>query len=98
MAGNISEGFTVFSNLSIAAGGPASGGGGASTGGPSGQTVALNGALLSIGTWAFSMITASSAAAIPSGCVGLLMQASGFSLVYKSGSTVYTIGASAVSA
>jgi len=65
----------------------------------SGVTLSLqSGAQLSMATWAFSILTASSAAAIPSGCLGLIQLASGFSLIYKSGTTVYTVGASAVSA
>lgn len=84
MAGDIHNGYTVFSALSVA--------GGASRG-----TVALNSAPLSLGTISFSIMTAADASGIPSGYLGLIQRASGFSLVYKSGSTVYTVGTSAVS-
>ena len=92
MAGDIHNGYTVFSALSIA--------GGSSLG-----TVALNrapltmgGGLLSLATHGLSITTASQMSLVADGCLGLLQHASGFSLVYRSGSTIYTVGASAVSA
>lgn len=88
MAGNINTGFTTFSNVSIQGDG---------TNAPSAQTVALNGALLSLGTYAFSIATANAATLIPDGCLGVVFRASGLSLIYRSGSTVYSISSSAVS-
>jgi hypothetical protein len=83
MAGSIHN-VTVLSALSIA-------------GGTSAGTVALNAAPLSLGTFSFSMTTAADASGIADGALGLIQRASGWSLVYKSGSTVYTVGTSAVS-
>ena len=84
MAGDI-HGYTVLSALSLA--------GGASVG-----TLALNGGTLSLATRSISMITGGAQTTVPDGHLALLQAASGFSLVYRSGSTIYTVGASATSA
>lgn len=62
-----------------------------------GSKLTMGGGVLSIGTISFSILTGSQMSLIPDGHLGLLHQASGFSLVYRSGSTIYTVGASAVS-
>ncbi len=81
MAGDI-QGTTNLTGLSLSATGPG---------------VTLNGALLSLGTISFSIMTAADASGIPSGNVGIIQRASGFSFIYKSGASVYLIGTSAVS-
>ena len=88
---NLEEGYTVFSSVSMA-------GSGATIKAKDivGATAAITN--MSVVSWGLSMLTAASATAIPSGYLGLIQQASGFSLIYKSGTTVYTVGASAVSA
>jgi len=53
---------------------------------------------VSVTSWALSILTAPNVGAIPSGYLAIVQQASGFSLIYKSGTTSYTVGASAVSA
>lgn len=86
MAGNISDQTTCLSNLSL-------------TGQLSGNTVTpvasldlrTNAAVLSIDTRADSN-------GMTIGQLRVVFAASGISLVYSSGATVYTIGASAVSA
>lgn len=75
------QNFTSFSAVSV----------------PSSGTVALNGGVLSLNTISFSIKTAADASGIPDGFLGLIQRASGFSLIYKSGGTVYTVGTSAVS-
>ncbi|HEX9249321.1 MAG TPA: hypothetical protein VF856_07465 [Gemmatimonadaceae bacterium] len=55
------------------------------------------GAQLSLQTFSFSMTTAALATAIPSGNLGLVFRASGLSLVYVSGGTVYSLASSAIS-
>jgi hypothetical protein len=52
---------------------------------------------LSLGTWSLSIATASAATKIPSGYFGIVQRASGLSLVYVSGATVYNIAGSATS-
>lgn len=81
MAGDI-QGTTNLTGLTLSASGPG---------------VNVNGALLSLGTTSFSVQTAASAAGIGDGCIGVIQRASGLSLVLRSGSTIYTIGTSAVS-
>jgi hypothetical protein len=91
------EGYTVFSSVSLAGSGSTL----------LAQDITSRGSIvgnwgqvtnMSIASWSLSILTAASATAIPSGYLGLIQQASGFSLIYKSGTTVYTVGASAVSA
>ena len=84
MAGNL-RGYTTFSALTL-------------EGGTSEGTVALNGGVLSLGTYSFSIATAAAATAIPSGHLGVVFRASGISLVYISGGTVYSFGSSGVGA
>ena len=99
MAGDIHNGYTVFSAISLAGG--ASVGTLATNAAPivtSGGSVSLGGGTLSLATWGLSITTGSQMSVVPDGCLGLLHHASGFSLVYRSGSTIYTVGASAVSA
>jgi hypothetical protein len=64
---------------------------------PSGGTVAINGGELSLGTYSFSITTAAAATSIPSGHLGVVFRASGISLVYVSGGTVYSFGSSSYS-
>jgi hypothetical protein len=68
---------------------------GLSTGG---RGVTLSGGVLSLGTHGFSITTCSQMSQIADGGLGLVFQASGMSLCFRSGSTIYTVGASAVSA
>lgn len=64
----------------------------------SGATVSLqSGAQLSLATFSFSIATASAATLIPSGNLGIVFRTSGISLVYVSGSTVYSFGSSSYS-
>lgn len=64
----------------------------------SGGTLSVqSGAQLSLATFSFSIATAASATAIPSGNLGIVFRASGISLVYVSGSTVYSFGSSSYS-
>jgi len=87
------EGYTVFSSMSLAG---------------SGSTAKVKdlivrgastlGTNVSVTSWALSILTAPNVGAIPSGYLAIVQQASGFSLIYKSGTTSYTVGASAVSA
>lgn len=62
--------------------------------------LALNKKPLSVGTNLLfaSVTTAASVSAFTNGQVGVVMQASGLSLIYVSGGTAYTLGASATSA
>ena len=65
--------------------------------------VAGNGApantpVLSLNTYSFSITTAASAVAIPNNSLGLVFRASGISLVYVSGGTVYSFGTNGVGA
>ena len=91
MAGDI-HGYTVLSALSLA------GGSSRGTLATNGGQVSLGGGILSLGTHSFSITTASAMDEIPDGHVGIVFQASGLSLIYRSGDTAYTVGASATSA
>ena len=51
---------------------------------------------LSVMTWGFSIQTAAAATAIGNNSLGLVFRASGISLVYVSGGTVYSFGSSGV--
>src|SRR5690348_16870194 len=53
---------------------------------------------LSIASWCFSIQTAAAATAIANNSLGLVFRASGISLVYVSGGTVYSFGSSGVGA
>ena len=53
---------------------------------------------LSLGTYSFSITTAAAATSIPDAHLGLVFRASGISLVYVSGGTVYSFGSSGVGA
>ena len=48
--------------------------------------------VLSLNTTSFSILTAASATAFPNNSLGLVFRASGISLVYYSGGTVYSLG------
>lgn len=64
---------------------------------PSGLTAMGNAAGgLSLGTYSFSILTAAAATSIPDNHLGLVFRASGISLVYLSGGTVYSFGSSGV--
>lgn len=64
-----------------------------------GATLAPNtGGGLSLGTYSLSITTAAAATSIPDGHLGLVFRASGISLVYLSGGTVYSFGSSGVGA
>src|SRR5438067_1990233 len=64
----------------------------------SGVTLSIqSGAQFSLQTFSFSITTAAVATAIPSGNLGLVFRASGISLVYVSGGTVYSVASSTVS-
>lgn len=56
------------------------------------------GGQLSLNTYSFSIVTASAATKIPDNSLGLVFRASGISLVYVSGGTVYSFGSSGVGA
>lgn len=58
----------------------------------------LSACTLSVNTFCFSIQTAASATAIADGSLGLVFRASGISLVYKSGSTIYSFGTNGVGA
>lgn len=62
--------------------------------------IALNKKPLSVSTYLLfkSVTTAASASAFTNGDIGVVMQASGLSLLFISGNTTYTLGASATSA
>jgi hypothetical protein len=62
--------------------------------------IALNKHPLSVGSFVLltSVLTAPNTSALTAGQLGIVQQASGLSLMYISGNTVYTIGASATSA
>lgn len=81
MAGNLT-GITTFSAVSLDA--LASAGG------------LPNTPVLSLNTYSFSITTAAAATAIPNNSLGLVFRASGISLVYVSGGTVYSFGSSGV--
>jgi hypothetical protein len=53
---------------------------------------------LSLGTYSFSILTAAAATSIPDNHLGLVFRASGISLVYLSGGTVYSFGTNGVGA
>ena len=52
--------------------------------------------VLSLNTTSFSILTAASATVFPNNSLGLVFRASGISLVYVSGGTVYSFGSSGV--
>lgn len=99
--GYLSADTTVFSNISLS--GEASHGGGQLSAGtvavPLGFSATFNTAGgLSLGTYSFSITTAAAATSIPDNHLGLVFRASGISLVYVSGGTVYSFGSSGVGA
>jgi hypothetical protein len=64
----------------------------------SGVTLSVqSGGQFSLQTYSFSIATAALATSIPSGNLGLVFRASGLSLVYVSGGTVYSLASSAIS-
>jgi hypothetical protein len=87
------DGFTSFSGLSIPSGGTVHvhGASTVSLGATGGLSINSATLLLSVKTYA-------TAAGIADGAVGVVMQASGLSIIYRSGATYYTLGASATSA
>lgn len=93
MAGNISDQTTVLSNLSLTDRLSAN-----TMTVPSGPIIS-NGAMdLRTNTVVVSLDTRASSDGMTIGQLRLVFAASGISLVYSSGATVYTIGGSAVSA
>lgn len=62
--------------------------------------IALNKKPLSVQSFVLfnSVLTAANTSALTAGQIGVVMQASGLSLIYVSANTVYTLGASATSA
>lgn len=103
MAGDIAgvtnlSGLTLSSTLSV--GGQASFTAGVTA--PSYVTLSggasMAGAQLSLATWGFSITTASQMSEVAPNTLALVFQASGISLCFRSGSTIYTVGASATSA
>ena len=81
MAGNL-FGVTNFSAISLLA--------------PGGVTWPSATPTFSLNTYCFSITTAAAATSIPNNCLGLVFRASGISLVYVSGGTVYSFGSSGV--
>ena len=64
----------------------------------SGTTLSIqSNAQLSLQTFSFSITTGALATSVPSGNLGLIFRASGLSLVYVSGGTVYSLASSAIS-
>lgn len=57
---------------------------------------AISAPVLSLNTTSFSILTAATATAFPNNSLGLVFRASGISLVYLSGGTVYSFGSSGV--
>ncbi len=105
MAGELSTGTTVIANLKIGGGpgttsfagfGGASGGGGPKAGGGSGATYGRLDLMSNQAT--MSMWTATSASGMTVGDLRILLQASGISLVYSSGKSLYDLGVSNTSA
>lgn len=82
MAGNLT-GVTVLSALSLDAPSAVAG-------------LPANTPVLSLNTYSFSITTAALATSIPNNSLGLVFRASGISLVYVSGGTVYSFGSSGV--
>ena len=86
MAGNL-QGLTTLSGLSLDGRGFVAAAG-----------VPANTPVFSLNTYSFSITTAALATSIPNNSLGLVFRASGISLVYVSGGTVYSFGSSGVGA
>jgi len=86
MAGNL-QGLTTLSALSLSGREFVAGAG-----------VPANTPVLSLNTYSFSILTAANATSIPNNSLGLVFRASGISLVYVSGGTVYSFGTNGVGA
>ena len=84
MAGNL-QGITTLSALSLDGRGFVAGAG-----------IPASTPVFSLNTYSFSITTAALATSIPNNSLGLVFRASGISLVYVSGGTVYSFGSSGV--
>lgn len=98
MAGDLSTGTTILSNLVIGGGGFATGGFGGNQGGGNSNATAYGQLDLRLNRATLSVATLASASGMTLGNLRVVFQASGISLMYSSGGTVYTIGGSATSA
>jgi hypothetical protein len=98
MAGDLSTGTTIIANLTVGGGGFGFGGFGGAVGGGNSNATAYGRLDLKTNRAVLSMWTRGVTSGMTAGDLRLVLQASGLSLIYSSGASIYDLGVSNTSA